>query len=321
MKAIIHTKYGSPEVLQLKTVEKPTPKDNEVLIRIYAAAVATEDMMFRNPPMAMRLMLGLNRPKNPIPGLELAGEIEAIGKDVKQFKTGDKVFGINVMDGGAYAEYKCLAEDKVITLKPTNMSYEESLATIGAIMALPALRDDGFIRSGEKILINGASGSVGTAAIQIAKYYGAEVTGVCSTRNVELVKSLGADYVIDYTKEDFTQSKNSYDLILNTVSSASFTKAKNALKKDGRYVTIVPGFSDMLQAIWTRFTKGKKVITSSNAFRSDRDKTKDLNIIKNLMEEDKLKPVIDKTYKMEEIVEAHKYVEQGHKRGNVILTI
>ena len=321
MKAIVHTKYGPPDVLQLQEVEKPTPGDKEVLIKVFAAAVATEDIMFRNPPFPMRVMFGLARPKNPIPGFELAGEIEAVGKGVKRFEKGDQVFGINPVDGGAYAEYKCLPEDKVLAIKPANMTYGESIATIGAIMALPALRDDGNIKSGQRILINGASGSVGTAAVQAAKYYGAEVTGVCSTTNLEFVKSLGADKVIDYTKEDFRKSGQTYDLVLNTVRKASFSQSKKALNRDGIYLTIVPSFADMLQSFWTSIAGGKKVVTSSNAFRSDIDKNRDLSLMKDLMEAGKLKPVIDRTYPLEQIVEAHRYVEQGHKRGNVVITL
>ncbi len=252
----------------------------------------------------------------------LAGEIESVGKDVKRFKEGDQVFGINLKDAGAYAEYKCLIpEEKVLVIKPANMTHEEAIAAIGAITALPFLRDKGNIQGGQKILIYGASGSVGTATVQVAKYYGAEVTGVCSTTNLELVKSLGADKVIDYTKEDFTKTGQTYDVIFDTVGKISFLRCKGSLKKKGIYLTTVPGMVDLLQVLWTSMVGNKKAKFATAGLRPASEITKDLIFTKELMEAGKLKPVIDSRYPLEQIVEAHRYVETGHKKGNVVITV
>jgi NADPH:quinone reductase-like Zn-dependent oxidoreductase len=327
MKAIVYKKYGPPEVLQLKEVEKPTPKDNEVLIRIYATLVTAEDPRARSgtaPPLLWllaRIITGLIRPKNPILGGVLAGEIESVGKDVKRFKEGDQVFGINLKDAGAYAEYSCLNEEKVLAIKPANMTHEEAIAAIGAITALPFLRDKGNIQSGQKVLINGASGSVGTAAVQVAKYYGAEVTGVCSTTNLELVKSLGADKVIDYTKEDFTKTGQTYDIIFDTVGKTSFSRCKGSLKKKGIYLTTLLSLVDLLQVLWTSRVGSKKAKVAFAGLRPASEMTKDLIFSKELMEAGKIKPVIDRRYPLEQIAEAHRYVETGHKKGNVVITV
>ncbi len=327
MKAVVYEKYGPPEVLRLKEVEKPIPKDDEVLVKIYATLVTAEDPRARSgtaPPLLWllaRTITGLVRPKNPILGGVLSGEIESVGKDVKRFKEGDQVFGIDLKGAGSYAEYRCFNEEKVLAIKPANMTYEEAVAAIGAITALPFLRDKGNIQSGQKVLINGASGSVGTAAVQLAKYFGAEVTGVCSTTNLELVKSLGADKVIDYTKEDFTKTGQTYDIIFDTVGKSSFSRCKGSLKQTGIYLTTVPGLVDLLQTLWTSRVGSKKEKFAFAGLRPASEMTKDLVFIRELMEAGKIKPVIDRRYPLEQIVEAHRYVEKGHKKGNVVIIV
>ncbi len=316
MKAIVYTKFGPPDVLQLQEVEKPTPKANEVLIKIHATTVVKEDPDMRASPG----FNGFLKPRNPILGQELAGEIEAIGRDVTRFKPGDQVFGFDMF--GAYAEYKCMPENGALAIKPTNMSYEEAASVPnGALTALPFLRDKGKIQSGQTVLIYGASGSVGAAAVQLAKYYGAEVTGVCGTANLEWVKSLGADQVIDYTHEDFTQNGKTYDIIFDTVGKRSFSECKGSLTEEGIYLTTVPTPGIMLQALWPAKSGSKKVGFVAAGLRPARGKIKDLVFLAELIEAGKIRPVIDRCYPLEQMAEAHRYVEQGHKRGNVVITV
>lgn len=270
MKAIVYTKYGPPDVLHLKEVEKPDPKENEILIKVKAATVTMGDIRSRSftVPLSVwlpaRIIMGLRRPKKTILGLELSGEVESVGKDVKLFKAGDQIFAASQVGYGAYAEYKCLREDGPVSIKPNNLSFEEAAAIpIGARTALFYLRKAN-VQSGQKVLVYGASGSVGSYAVQIAKYFGAKVTGVCSTANVELVKSLGADKVIDYTSEDFSRDGGTYDVIFEAVNKSTFSACMKSLKKDGTYLNVtvpVPG----VRMLWTKLTTGKKLILSQNS--------------------------------------------------------
>jgi NADPH:quinone reductase-like Zn-dependent oxidoreductase len=323
MKAIVYEKYGPPEVLQLKEIKKPIPKDNEVLIKIHATTVAAEDPRWRSftfPAwgwLPMRIQVGIRKPRNKILGFELAGEIESVGKDVKLFKEGEQVFG-HTLSGGTYAEYKCMPEDGVLAIKPDNTTYEEAVAIPnGTLTALLFFRK-GNIQSGQKVLINGASGSVGTAAVQLAKHFGAVVTGVCSTVNLELVKSLGADKVIDYTLEDFAQSGESYDIIFDVKGWRSFARWKSSLNQGGIYLTTNPGLKVFLQILWTSMINSKKVKWVASGLVA---KAEDLIFIKELVEAGKIKPVIDRRYPLEQMAEAHRYVETGHKKGDVVITV
>ena len=318
MRAAVYTRYGPPEVLQVKEIAKPEPRDNEVLIRVRATAVTSGDVRLRKAdPFIARFFTGLLRPKNTIPGFDLAGEIEVVGKDVTTFKAGDQVFGITDFSVGTYAEYICVPEDGVLAPKPEKASFEEAAAIFfGGHTALHFLRK-GDIGRGQKVLIYGASGSVGTSAVQLARHFGAEVTGVCSTPNVELVKSLGADKVIDYTVEDFTRSGEAYDIIFDTVGKSSFSGSVRALKEKGYYlrtVHISPG--PIIRGLWTTMTSGKKVIGGVAA-----EKKEDLVFLKELFEVGELKAVIDRIYSLDQVVEAHRYVEQGRKKGNVVITV
>jgi NADPH:quinone reductase-like Zn-dependent oxidoreductase len=316
MKAIVYTKFGPPEVLQLREVEKPTPKANEVLIKIHATTVVKEDPDMRASPG----FNGFLKPRTPILGQELTGEVEATGRDVTRFRPGDQVFGIGMF--GAYAEYKCMPENGALAIKPANTSYGEAASVPnGALTALPFLRDKGKIQRGQSVLIYGASGSVGAAAVQLARYYGAKVTGVCSTANLEWVKSLGADQVIDYTQEVFTQNGKTYDIIFDTVAKCSFSECTGSLTDAGIYLTTVPTPVVMLQALWTSMREGKKVKFAATGLRPAREKIKDLVFLTELIEAGKIKPVIDRCYPLEQIAEAHKYVEKGHKKGNVVITM
>lgn len=320
MKAIVCAKYGTPEVLQLKEVEKPTPKDNEVQIRIHAAVVTPSDCAFRKAdPFMIRFMYGLLRPKHTIFGVELAGEIESVGKEVTSFKAGDQVFGISPKTFGTYAEYICLPEAAVVAIKPANATYEDAVGVSdGATTALTFLRDKAKIQSGQKVLINGASGAVGAYAVQLAKYYGAEVTGVCSTANVQLVKSLGADKVIDYTQVDFTKSGHTYDVIFDAIGKSSFTRCKGSLKQRGIYLSTAPTPGMMLQMLWTSKIGTKRAIFTAAGLNQSKE---NLVYLKDLFEAGKIKSVIDRRYPLEQIAEAHRYVETGRKKGNVVITV
>jgi NADPH:quinone reductase-like Zn-dependent oxidoreductase len=323
MKAIVCTKYGPPEVLRLVEVEKPVPKDNEVLIKIFATTVTAGDVRIRGFVVPLlfwipfRFALGIRRPKRFILGVEMAGEIESVGKDVTQFKAGDQVFGAPPwMSFGAYAEYICIPENGILTIKPTNMTYEEaSPVPFMGIGALFFLRK-ADIQSGQKVLIYGASGAVGTYAVQLAKYFGAEVTGVCSTKNMALVRSLGAAKVIDYTKEDFAVNAESYDVIFDTVGKSSFSGCIRSLKKNGFYLSAERGFLQVIRGLWISLTSNKKIIGGTAKAEAE-----DLIFLKKVIEAGKLKSVIDRHYSIDEMVEAHRYVDQGHKRGNVVITL
>ena len=315
MKAIVCTKYGPPDVLKLKEIVKPTPKDNEVLIKIHATTVTPMDWKFRSGKIFLaRLLSGIIRPKNPILGTELSGVIENVGKKVKQFKKGDKIFAGT--KGGAHAEYICLSEEEIVT-KPTNMTFEEAAAVpFGACTALYFLKNKGNIQSSQKILINGASGGVGAFAVQLAKYFGAEITGVCSTKNLKLVQSPGADYVIDYTKEDFTKNGKSYDIIFDAVGKNTFLNCKNSLNQKGIYLSTIATFSLIIQMLWTSIIGGKKAKSAVTKLH-----TEDLVFLKKIIESEKLKTVIDKRYNLNQMVEAHKYSEKEHASGKIIITI
>lgn len=323
MKAVVCTKYGAPEVLQLREIEKPIPKDNEIRIKIHATTVSAADCRVRsfNLPVSFwipaRLMLGLRKPRKFILGMELSGEVVAIGKDVKLFKKGAKVFAATLQTFGSYAEYICLPEDGPIALMPSNTSYEEAaVIPIGARTAFNYLKIIADVKPKQKVLIYGASGSVGTYAVQLAKYFGAEVTGVCSTANLDLVKSLGADKVIDYTKKDFTNHFDTYDIIFITVDKCPFLACKKALNKRGFYLNIgrpIPS----LQMIWTSLTTSEKIVVGKNSPET----AEALIILKNIIEKGHIKPVVDRNFKLEQIVEAHRYVDIGHKKGNVVITV
>ncbi len=320
MKAIVCTEYGSPEVMQLQEVEKPTPKANEILIKIYATTVTSADLRIRKAdPFPVRFFYGFPRPKNnTILGSELAGTIEAVGKNVKQFKVGDPVFAGAGIGLGANAEYICLPETGAVAIKPNNMTYEEAAAIpFGATTSLFFLRDKGKIQRGQEILIYGASGALGMAAVQLAKFFGAQVTGVCRTAKLDLVKSLGADSVIDYMQEDFTQNGKTYDIIFDTSGKSPFAGCLKSLKPDGRYLRAVHiNLLPILRGLWTSMTSRKQVMGGVAIERQE-----DLLFLKELIEAGKIRSVIDRYYPLEQTAEAHRYVEQGGKKGNVVITV
>jgi len=322
MKTIIYTKYGPPEVLQLKEVEKPAPKENEVLVKVIAASANPADWhVIRGEPKFARLAFGLFKPKNIIPGIDIAGKVEAIGKSVKEFQQGDEVFG-DCGWGGAFSEYVCVTENRLVP-KPSNISFEEAASVfVAGISALQGLRDKGNIQSGQRVLINGASGGVGTFAVQLAKYFGAEVTGVCSTRNLELVRSIGADMVIDYTKEDFTNNTQKYDLIIDNVANRSVSDLKRSLNPKG--ICVIIGFSS-LSRMFQHMLLGPLASMIGNkkigGLGTAKPNKKDLDFLRELLESSKIKPVIDRRYPLSEVPEAIRYLEEGHARGKVVITI
>ena len=323
MKAMVYTEYGPPDVLQLKEVKKPIPQDNEVLVKVRAASVNYADWAFvRGEPFLVRLMgAGLLKPNKAILGADITGQIEVVGKNAKQFQPGDEVFGdISECGFGGFAEYVAVPES-VLALKPTNMTFEEAAAVPqAAVVALQGLRDKGHIQSGQKVLINGASGGIGTFAVQLAKSFGAEVTGVCSARNLDMVRSIGADHVIDYTQEDFTQNGQRYDLILATAGYRSVFDYKRALKPQGIYVvtggSMAQIFQGMLLGSLISMTGTKKM--GNLAAKPDQE---DLVFIKELLEASKIKPVIDRRYPLSEVAEALRYYGTGHTRGKVVITV
>ncbi|MBI5668837.1 MAG: NAD(P)-dependent alcohol dehydrogenase [Chloroflexi bacterium] len=330
MKAVVYTQYGSPDVFQLQEVPKPTPKDNEVLIRVRATPVGFGDVLARkfntitprnfSMPfffwLPSRLAFGLRKPRKQILGSEFAGEVEAVGKDVKRFKAGDLVFGYRGPNMGAYAEYLCIPENGLVAHKPAKLTLEEAAAVpYGALTALNLLRKV-KIERGQKVLINGASGSIGSYALQLAKYFGAEVTGVCSTPRLDLVKALGADHVVDYTREDFTRNGETYDLIVDILGKTSFSRGKRSLKPGGRLLYASFKMRQLFQMLWTSRFGSKKVICALSM-----EKPEDLMFIKELVEAGKLKSIIDRCYPLEQTADAHRYVEQGHKQGSVVITL
>ncbi len=320
MKAIVHTQYGPPDVLQFTDVEKPTPQDNEVLIKLYAASVNPVDLFNMRGAPLIRLIPGLRTPKHQVLGCDIAGRVEAIGILVKQFQPGDEVFGVTGFAGGGFAEYACALEDK-LALKPANSSFEEAAAVpIAAITALQGLRDKGRIQPGHKVLVDGASGGVGTFAVQIAKSFGAEVTAVCSTRNVDTARSIGADHVIDYTREDFTQSGQRYDLIMGANAHHSIFDYKRALSQDGIYVIVGGGLPQIFQAmllapLLSRMGSKKTCFFIANINQ------KDLVSLKDLLEAGKLVPVIDRRYPLSDAAEALRYLEGRHAQGKIVLAV
>lgn len=322
MKAVVYERYGPPEVLRFAEVAKPTPKANEVLIRIHATTVTSGDRRVRclDVPagfgLIVRLALGISKPRRPVLGSELAGVVEAVGKDVGGFAIGDPVFAFSDFGMGCHAEYKCMVHDGAVVRKPTGLTFAEAAAlSFGGTTALDFLRR-GKLQRGESVLVNGASGGVGTAVVQLARHFGARVTGVCSTANMNLVRSLGAGHVIDYTKEDFTQTGETYDVIVDAVGTAPFSRCKASLKDNGRLLMVAAGLPEMLRVPWVSMSSSRRMIAGPAAVR-----TEDLRFLASLAEAGEYKPVIDRCYPFEEIAQAHRYVDTGRKKGNVIVTL
>jgi NADPH:quinone reductase-like Zn-dependent oxidoreductase len=322
MKAILYSRYGSPDVLEMKEIPKPSPKDGEVLIKVHVTTVTSGDWRMRtlNVPkgfgLISRLALGISKPRQPILGVELSGEIEAIGKAVTKFKVGDPVFANGDFGMGCYVEYKCMSQDGALAIKPANLSFEEAAAlSFGGTTAL-AFFKRAKVKRGDKVLVNGASGGVGTAAVQLAKHFGAEVTGVCSAGNLELVKSIGADKVLDYGKEDFTQNGERYDVIVDTVGTAPFSRSQGSLTERGRLILVLGTLPDLLQVPWVALTSRKRVVAGPV-----RAIAEDMRFLATLAESGQFKPVIDRRYPFAKIAEAHRYVDTGRKRGNVVVNV
>ena len=322
MKVVVVTRYGPPEVLEFREVEKPVPADNEILIRTRAATVSSGDWRVRSLiiPRGMRFMarlaLGFSKPRQPVLGTELAGDVESVGKDVKNFKVGDRVFAFTGAPGmGTHAEYRCVSESSPVAHIPDNLGYDEAAALcFGGTTVLDYFRR-GKIKAGEKVLINGASGAVGAAAVQLAKHAGTEVTGVCSTSNVELVRSLGATHVIDYKKEDFTRNGVHYDVIMDTAGTAPYARSKNSLTVNGRLLQVLGGLPDLLLVPWVSMTSRKRIVAGPAAEKAD-----DVRLLGELAARGEYRAVIDRRYSFEQIVEAHRYVDAGHKKGSVVIT-
>ena len=322
MKAIVCTKYGPPDVLQLKEIEKPSPKDNEVLIRVHAATVTKGDCELRSLKLPLlwklfvRIGFGFRRPRKKILGQELAGEIESVGKDVRLFEKGDQVFANTGLRLGAWAECSCLPQTGLIATKPANMTYEEAAAVpVGGLHAWHLLRKAN-LQSGQKVLINGAGGTVGTCAVQLAKSFGAEVTGVDSTGKLDMLHFIGADMVVDYTRDDFTKNGETYDVIFDVVGKASYSGCIRSLKENGYYLLGNPGLAQQFRGLWTSMMSRKKVVGGMVSYR-----TEDLIFLRELIEAGKMRSIIDRRYPLEQIAEAHRYVETGQKTGNVVITV
>lgn len=323
MKAVIYNKYGSADVLELTEIPRPVPQYNEVLVKIFATTVTPVDTAFRagNPKFA-RLYTGLLKPKKSILGTELSGVIEAVGDGVTRFACGDRVFAAAPDGFGAHAQFITLSEDAAMSIIPEALGYEETAAICnGGLTALPFLRDNAKLQPGQEILIIGAAGSIGTVAVQLAASFGAEVTGVCSTANTEMVRGLGAKHVIDYTIEEFQNSSQSYDVIFDAVGKSSFSKARGNLAPGGIYLTTVPELGLLLAPLMRPFNGGKSAKMAATGLRKDADKIKDMDILKHMIAKGELTTVIDRNYPLEQIATAHEYVEKGHKRGNLIVTV
>lgn len=323
MKAIVSTAYGKPDVLRLREVQKPVPGERQVLIKVAATTVTPSDCCTRQgSPWMARLFSGLTKPKKPILGVEFSGVVETVGREVKRLKPGDRVFGSAGLSYGTYAEFVCLSEDEAIVPKPIKLEDGEAASLAdGGLTALNFLKDQVHLEKGQKILINGASGAVGTYAVQLAKYFGAEVTGVCSTGNLEWVTFLGADHVMDYKHEDFTRSGKTYDVIFDAIGKSSFSRCKDSLAKNGLYMTTVPDMTTMMRMLFLKKVRGRKALFSATGLRKVEERMEGLRFLGELAASGKIKAVMDKYYTLEQMAEAHRYVEAGHKKGNVVVKL